>query len=167
MDIWFSLALVCGIVVGGTIALLAGIGIFVVCLRVWRSFAAWAAKGHVNNERRRAKSLVARQRQLAAEREEATLRGATAVANQLVQTVVDAQLRHLAVREDEHRQQFLQLMRAIAHQPVNMVDVDTEWPKVIEASTSQSLPSMVASPQQGRGMLSSLRRMLFANAAAP
>jgi hypothetical protein len=167
MDLSFGLAALALFVIAGALMILAGVGVFVICVAAWRSFTCWIAASHVAEERQRARVRLKREKRIAAEREEAMLKGASAVATDLVRTVVQSQLQHLASREAEHRQQVIQLALLLARNqnlPHALVgDVLNPSCEPMEA-----LPMVAPTDPQPRrrGLISLVRSMLFAGESA-
>jgi hypothetical protein len=164
MDLSFGLTALALFVIAGALVILAGVGIFVLCIAAWRSFTCWVAASHVAEERQRARTRLKRERRIAAEREEAMLKGASAVATKLVHTVVESQLQHLANREADHRQQVIQLALMLTRNqnlPHALVaDVLNPFREPMEA-----LPMVTPTdPQPRRGGLISLVRSMFLRA---
>lgn len=167
MDLSFGLAALALFVIAGALVILAGVGVLVLCIAAWRNFTCWIAAGHVAEERQRARARLKRERRIAAEREEAILKGASAVATNLVQTVVQSQLQHLATREAEHRQHVVQLALLLSRNqnlpPALVADVLNPSCEALEA-----LPVVAPTDQQParRGLISLVRSMFFAGATA-
>lgn len=166
MSISFGPAPFTGILILAATALvtLASIGMFLIGVHVWRKFKRWAAHGHLEQERRRAQSQLARHQRIADEREHAMLTGASTVARVLVQTIVDAQLRQMAVREADHRQEYLKLLRAAAQNELFPQSVEhTQHPNLIDVVRTRS-PIIATDPKNrsyGHFPVSSIRRMLL------
>ena len=167
MDLSYGLAALALYVIAGALMILAGVGVLVLCIAAWRSFTCWIAAGHVAEERQRARTRLKREKRIAAEREEAMLKGASAVATNLVHTVVQSQLQHLASREAEHRQQVVQLALLLSRNqnqpPALVADVLNPSCEALEA-----LPVVAPTDQQParRGLISQVRSMFFAGATA-
>jgi hypothetical protein len=147
----------------GTIAvtMMACAGVLFIIGHGWRGFTKWIARHHINNERRRANSAFVRQQQISAQREEAILHGATTVARDMLHTLVDVQLRHLAVREREHRQQIVQLFDSVADTRLVPSTSDISCADSVH-SAEISIPRIAAIvPRRNGGILTSIGRRLL------
>ncbi len=163
MELLIGLAASVLFVIAGALVILVGVGVLVLCIAAWRRFTCWIAAAHVAEERQRARARLKREKRIAAEREDAMLKGASAIAANLVQTVVQSQLQHLASRESEHRQQVVQLALLFSRNhnlpPALVAEVLNPSCETLEA-----LPVVAPTDQQParRGLFSVVRSMFFA-----
>lgn len=164
MDYTFGLAALALFVIVGALFILAGVGGFVLWLAAWRNFTRWIAASHLAEERHQAKSRLKRERKIAAEREEAMLQGASAVATKMVQTVVETQLQYLASREVDFRQQVLQMALLVArnHNMPNVLAADTQNPSRVPLEASPMMTQGKPQPHR-RGLIARVKSMFIAD----
>ncbi|HVC97217.1 MAG TPA: hypothetical protein VND64_26290 [Pirellulales bacterium] len=137
---------VCGTTIVGLVVLaLASVGTLFIIVRAWRCFVAWLAQPHVEIERRRSRVRLARMKHVAVEREEAMLRGASVMANELLRTAVESQLQHLAYREEEHRRHDLRMLAEFGIGPAERPPSSAEGERVATSTTARSdVPKSIA-----------------------
>lgn len=164
MNLTFGLAGLVLFVVAGALMIVGGVGILALCITAWRSVTCWLAKDHVAEERQRARMQRKREKRIAAEREEAMLKGASAMATQLVHTVIQSQLQHMVSREADHRQQAVQLALLLSR------NRDLLWNSFADAlnpsrENIEALPVATPANHQppSRGLISRLKSMLWAD----
>jgi FlaA1/EpsC-like NDP-sugar epimerase len=151
-----SVLLVVGLV---ALAIVAGIAVSVFA---WCAYRQWAARSYVRAQRRQAKAAVKRERETAAQREEALLKGAVTVANQLVQTVVVAQLQQLMLSEREHHEQMSELVQRLMSNPATVVGpIDVAPIGRAKAAGRQAIGSPSGANQRCPGLLARVRRRLL------